>query len=588
MEFTLSGSTPVPVNFATWQASISGDANSQAGNHGGNFSTNMFVNAGVGDLHLISGGNPLVSATGYPVVGVTTDYDGELRHATTPNIGSDELNGGPASLRITPLTTRVASGAMLTFSGGVGVPPYAFSFATNNSGGSITVEGVYTAGAGCVIDTVRVADASGSNATATVSTDVAPIITCPANIVFRTTAGSVPVTFAVTATDNCTAAPVIVCTPASGSLFAHGSTTVTCGATDSLGNSRFCSFLVVVTSATDPAPTISPTTANVAPGGTVFFSASGIAPPFTYSFVANNSGGFIDASIGEYIAGTTPLTDVVRVTDAANRTVTATVMVRLIVPGTATPYLAGLPDGTQSTLGAPEPPDVAPNQSPVLVPGLTWPMPPNRALSFRASGGVLHYNGSPVVPPDGTSGNIFGHWGGAEHGIADYRIPVNALVGLFLGADSPVATPAPARLDFTSAASRDYPLLEPLLKQVFFIGDGLTSGGQPQLVRPPTGATRLYLATVDSYGWWNNVGSITVSLNVSNLSNPSAPLVITPATTNVLAGATIAFSATGGLAPYQFTFATNNSGGTLTIGSYIAGPLAGTDAVRVTDAAGDF
>ena len=580
MDFSTTPGTPIPVNFATWQASISGDANSQAGNPGGNFSTNMFVSAATGDLHLVSGGNPLVNATGNPIAGITTDYDGELRHATTPNIGSDELESAPVPLRITPSTARVGSGLTLTFSGGGGVPPYVFSFAANNSGGSITASGFYTAGASCAIDAVLVTDAAGSNATATVSTDAtAPVITCPANLVIESAAASVPVTFAATATDDCTASPVIVCTPPSGSFFGQGTTTVTCRATDSEGNTTPCSFLVTV----QYPLTISPTNTTVAPGGTVEFIAYGGTQPYTFSFVANNSGGSIDANIGEYFAGPAPLTDVVRVTDAANRTVTATVMVRLIVPGTATPYLAGLPDGSLSTTNAPEHADVAPDQSPVQVPGLTWPMPPNRALSFRASGGVLHYTGSPVVPPDGTSGDIFGHWGGAEHGIADFQIPVNALVGLFLGADSPEATPAPARLDFTSPASRDYALLEPLLKQVFFIGDGLTSGGQPQLVRPPTGATRLYLATVDSYGWWNNVGSLTVSLSLSNLL---APLVISPATTNARSGATIAFSATGGLAPYQFVLATNNSGGTLTGGSYTAGPLSGTDAVRVTDAAG--
>lgn len=493
------------------------------------------------------------------------------------------------ALAISPTTRNVAAGGTVAFTAVGGTPPYTFSIPTNNSGGSIATNGLYTAGLGCVTDAVRVTDFSNNTATAFVRTDnTAPTITCPPNILIEDPAVSVPVTFTVTATDDCAASPLVVCTPASGSLFAHGATSVICRATDGLGNSNSCSFLVVITSATDPALTISPTNVNVGVGGYVEFFADGGTPPYTYSLATNNSGGsiFSGGVFGDYIAGPAPLTDVVRVIDAANHTATATVTVRLIVPGTATPYLAGLPDGTLSTTNAPEHADVAPDQSPVLVPGLTWPMPPNRALSFRASGGVLHYTGSPVVPPDGTIGNIFGHWGGAEHGIADFQIPVNALVGIFLGADSPEATPAPARLDFTSDGSRDYALLEPLLKQVFFIGDGLTSGGQPQLVRPPTSATRLYLATVDSYGWWNNVGSFTVSLNVSNISNPSAPLVISPATTNALAGAAIVFTASGGLAPYQFTFATNDSGGTLTSGSYIAGPLAGTDAVLVTDAAG--
>ncbi len=90
MDFSATPGTTIPVNFSTWQASISGDASSQASNPGGNFSTNMFVSAATGDLHLVPGGNPLVNATGNPIAGITTDYDAELRSATTPNIGSDE------------------------------------------------------------------------------------------------------------------------------------------------------------------------------------------------------------------------------------------------------------------------------------------------------------------------------------------------------------------------------------------------------------------------------------------------------------------------------------------------------------------
>jgi hypothetical protein len=54
----------------------------------------------------------------------------------------------------------------------------------------------------------------------------------------------VPVTFSVTATDNCNPAPVVKCSPASGSGFPIGTTTVTCTATDASGNSSTASFKV--------------------------------------------------------------------------------------------------------------------------------------------------------------------------------------------------------------------------------------------------------------------------------------------------------------------------------------------------------
>lgn len=89
MDFSTTGSA-LPVSFTTWQSSAS-DANSQAGIAGtGNFTAAMFVDATNGDLHLISGGNPLVNLTGIPVSGIFSDYDGDLRSVTAPSIGMDE------------------------------------------------------------------------------------------------------------------------------------------------------------------------------------------------------------------------------------------------------------------------------------------------------------------------------------------------------------------------------------------------------------------------------------------------------------------------------------------------------------------
>ena len=81
----------VPVSFATWQTST-GDTNSQAGVAGtGDFTAAMFVNATAGDLHLVPGGNVLVNGLGTPIAGVTTDFDGDFRNATSPTIGADEF-----------------------------------------------------------------------------------------------------------------------------------------------------------------------------------------------------------------------------------------------------------------------------------------------------------------------------------------------------------------------------------------------------------------------------------------------------------------------------------------------------------------
>ena len=80
-----------------------------------------------------------------------------------------------AALVIAPSSVTVAPGASQTFtaSGGSGTG-YTRAVATNNSGGTITAAGVYTAGAtGGVTDVVRVTDSTGGTATATVTVGVA-------------------------------------------------------------------------------------------------------------------------------------------------------------------------------------------------------------------------------------------------------------------------------------------------------------------------------------------------------------------------------------------------------------------------------
>ena len=75
---------------------------------------------------------------------------------------------------------------------------------------------------------------------------VPPAITCPAGVIAIPAPGaaSVVVTFpAPVATDNVEVASVI-CSPASGSTFPLGTTTVTCTAADSTGNTAQCSFTV--------------------------------------------------------------------------------------------------------------------------------------------------------------------------------------------------------------------------------------------------------------------------------------------------------------------------------------------------------
>jgi hypothetical protein len=82
-----------PMTFAQWQATTgTPDLNSQGSVAGvGNYTVgNMFASAD--DLHLnISGTNPALNAGNPAGTGVTTDFDGQARSSTAPEIGADEV-----------------------------------------------------------------------------------------------------------------------------------------------------------------------------------------------------------------------------------------------------------------------------------------------------------------------------------------------------------------------------------------------------------------------------------------------------------------------------------------------------------------
>lgn len=102
-------------------------------------------------------------------------------------------------------------------------------------------------------------DASGNTSTCSFTVTVVdtqpPVITCPANISVGTGSNqcSAVVSYpAPTVSDNCPGPITVACTPTSGSVFPKGTTTVSCTATDSSGNTSSCSFTVTVTDAHAP------------------------------------------------------------------------------------------------------------------------------------------------------------------------------------------------------------------------------------------------------------------------------------------------------------------------------------------------
>ena len=191
--------------------------------------------------------------------------------------------------------------------------------------------------------------------------------------------------------------------------------------------------------------------------------------------------------------------------DATGSETNSAVLIR--VPGTANPWLAGMPDGSMAGNQF----DVAPDQSPVLVTNV--PIKAGTVLSFSVAGAVA--NGPfQLVSADGIDTCVVSRAPGAENGISDITAPINSLIGIFLDDSLPGNFAPLATLDFSTPASRDFVSLYPQLRQPYFIGDGKDAMGGVQQFVVPAGATRLFLGTMDSYQWANNQGSFTVKITI--------------------------------------------------------------------------
>jgi hypothetical protein len=164
----------------------------------------------------------------------------------------------------------------------------------------------------------------------------------------------------------------------------------------------------------------------------------------------------------------------------------------------------------------------------LLPPSVGFTAGPGRILTFGSVTGVVSPFGSFVNGPDGgtdfpfTDIESFGGIAGLTH-----TNRTMFLVGLFLDGSEP-ADPAPSRLGFSDP--EDFTDLSPALRQVFFIGDGVTdTGGTTQRFHVPATATRLFLGFADAFffdeapGFYgDNSGALTATFSIS-ASVASAP-----------------------------------------------------------------
>jgi hypothetical protein len=199
--------------------------------------------AGPQDVGADSIGNYYVADTGNDRV----QKFGAGGAAPIANAGSDqtvECAGATTSVTLDGTASTAGTGSINSYSWAEGVTAL-------GTGSTLTVslsEGSHTI-------TLTVTDTGGGSDSDDVVVNIvdttAPIITCPADVVvslpLNSTATSMVVNYpAVTATDACSASVNVTSSPASGSVFPLGSTTVQASADDGTTTPSTCTFKVIV------------------------------------------------------------------------------------------------------------------------------------------------------------------------------------------------------------------------------------------------------------------------------------------------------------------------------------------------------
>lgn len=130
-----------------------------------------------------------------------------------------------------------------------------------------------------------------------------------------------------------------------------------------------------------------------------------------------------------------------------------------------------------------------------------------RVAAFSA-GGMAGWGGALVNGPDGgnfsSTTNI-----GAVGPISGYNGPLSGqLVGVFIEAGDISALSAPGGMSYPDLASYSAADYSPSLRQVFFVGDGLTGtgSGATQAFYVPDGAAYLVLGIADAWGFNADAG----------------------------------------------------------------------------------
>ncbi len=314
------------------------------------------------------GTNLATSVTVTPHATGLTNITFGLVSNTTP--GSFELDTAQFTVNVAPPSNTPPVVDVTGVTGGAnyekGSVPSAACSVTDAEDGSQSVSpvvGLVTGplsayGLGSQTVTCSYTDSGGLTNTASATYAIvdthAPTLTVPADqIAEATSASGTTVVFTVTASDAVDSDPKVTCSPASGSTFTLGPTTVSCSATDAAGNKANGSFTVTVQDTTPPSvmpPTGVTTEATSASGAPVTYSDATASDLVDGPVTATCS----PASGSTFILGNTTVT--CSATDSHNNTGSATFTVTVVdtTPPAVTPP-AGVTAEATSASGAPVP-----------------------------------------------------------------------------------------------------------------------------------------------------------------------------------------------------------------------------------------
>ncbi|MCM2279940.1 MAG: hypothetical protein NDJ89_17845 [Oligoflexia bacterium] len=471
---------------------------------------------------------PVYTAPALPGVYTVTARDSQLPAPNTTTATVTVTQG----LTISPLTARLAVTNTQSFSPTGGVPPYTYSIPTG--GGSINSSGLYTAPAASGNATVRVTDAKGNTADASITIDPALAISPASKTLVRGTShtftasgGVAPLTFQVLSGGGTINA-------SSGAYSAPAAAgTATVRVRDSIGNTSDAAITIV-------APlSLSPALISALKGSTVPFAAAGGVTPYAYSLVTG--GGTIDSGSGIYTAPAGAGSATVRVTDTQGNTASSNVTIY------------------DSLL-------MTPLSKTILV---------NQAASFTATGGQAPYtytiangdgsiSGSTYTAP-ASAGTATMRVTDSQGNTSDAAITVNA---------SLVISPTTKTLAVNNSAG--FSASGGIPPYSFSASAGSIASGSGAYTAPSSAGSATVTVT-DSAG---NTAQAAVTI--------SAALSISPATKDLGVNQNTSFTAAGGLAPYVYSVLAGGGSINSSSGAYTAPASAGSGTVRVTDALGNL